>query len=99
MSRTRAAAAHLDRVAGLGCILCRDRLRGYVPAEIHHLREDQGAAQRGSDWLAVPLCPDHHRGANGLHGLGRRGFERMYKLSELDLLAMTMEALAEGKIA
>ncbi len=31
---------------------------------------------------------------SGVHGLGTRGFECRYKLSELDLLAMTLEALA-----
>lgn len=87
---------HLGRVAALGCILCREHfgVEG-TPAEIHHLREEQGAAQRGSDWLAIPLCPSCHRGASGLHGLGRRGFERRYRLSELDLLAMTIEALEQ----
>lgn len=83
----------MTRVAGLGCILCRHQGNAGTPAEIHHLREGQGAAQRGSDWTAVPLCAEHHRGASGLHGLGVRGFTRRYKLDELDLLAMTIEAL------
>lgn len=88
-----AAKRYMTRVAGLGCILCRHQGNAGTPAEIHHLREGQGAAQRGSDWTAVPLCAEHHRGASGLHGLGVRGFTRRYKLDELDLLAMTIEAL------
>jgi hypothetical protein len=28
-----------------------------------------------------------------IHGLGRKAFERTYRLSELDLLAMTLEVL------
>jgi hypothetical protein len=48
---------------------------------------------RASDWLTVPLCPEHHRGGSGLHGMGRKAFERVYKMSELDLLALTIEAL------
>lgn len=88
------AKRHLSRVAGLGCILCRSLGIPDTPAEIHHLREGQGAAQRGSDWLAVPLCPEHHRGGSGVHGLGVRGFAARYKLDELDLLALTLEALA-----
>jgi hypothetical protein len=91
--RSKAAALHLSRLAGLGCILCRYLGTPGTPAQIHHLREDQGAAQRGSDWTAVPLCEPHHTGPAGLHGLGRRGFEARYRLSELDLLALTIEAL------
>jgi hypothetical protein len=87
------AKRHLTRIAGLGCILCRHLGYGETPAEIHHLREGQGAAQRGSDWTAVPLCPAHHRGQEGMHGLGVRGFATRYRLDELDLLALTIEAL------
>ena len=87
------ASDHMGRVAALGCILCRHLGNGATPAEVHHIRDGQGAAQRASDWLTVPLCPEHHRGESGLHGLGRRGFERRYRLNELDLLAGTIEAL------
>jgi hypothetical protein len=85
-----AEKAHMGRVAALGCLICAQ------PAEVHHVREGQGMAQRASNWLTVPLCPEHHRGASGVHGLGERGFERRYRLSELDLLAMTLAALARG---
>lgn len=64
-----------------------------MPGEIHHLREGMGAGMRNSDYIVVCLCPEHHRGATGVHGLGRRGFEARYKLTELDLLAMTIERL------
>lgn len=87
-SATMAEAAHMGRVAALGCLLCG------APAEVHHLREGQGMSQRASNWLTVPLCPEHHRGASGLHGLGERGFERRHRLGELDLLAQTIERLA-----
>lgn len=89
----RAEAEHRSRVAALGCILCRHLGTPGTPAEVHHLRDGQGAAQRASNWLTVPLCPEHHRGASGLHGLGTRGFAARYRLAELDLLAMTIEAL------
>lgn len=84
---------HLDRVAALGCILCRHYGNEGTPAQIHHLREGQGASQRGSDWTAVPLCREHHQGASGLHGLGVKGFYARHKLDELSLLEMTLEAL------
>ena len=44
----------------------------------------------------MPLCPEHHTGKTGLHGLGTRAFERTYGLSELDLLALTLERLEGG---
>lgn len=84
---------HMGKVAGVGCILCQHLGYGASPAEVHHIREGQGAAQRASDYLTVPLCPEHHRGSGGVHGLGRRGFEARYKISELDLLAMTIARL------
>lgn len=88
-----AGKRHMGRVAGIGCILCRHLGMGESPAEVHHIREGQGGAQRASDFLTVPLCPEHHRGSSGIHGLGVRGFVTRYRLQELDLLAMTIEAL------
>lgn len=90
---TKAAQRHMARVAGIGCILCRYLGTPGTPAHVHHVREGVGAAQRQSDYLTVPLCEPHHLGPSGLHGLGTRGFYTRYKLDELDLLAMTIEAL------
>ncbi len=53
-------------------------------------------SQRASNFLVVPLCPTHHTGSPGVHGLGERGFYTRYKLSELDLLAMTIEGLYDN---
>ena len=92
--RTVAENRHLERVAGLGCVLCKHLGRDYSPAQVHHLKEGQGLSQRAEHWLTIPLCPECHQGPNGLHGLGTRGFETRYKLSELDLLAMTIEGLS-----
>lgn len=93
MSRNRATSAHLSRVAALGCILCRRYGMPEAEAEIHHLREGRGGAQRGEDWTAVPLCPSCHRGPRGFHGLGKSAFERIHKVDELTLLAETLEAI------
>lgn len=82
-----------SQVAGIGCILCLHLRLGETPAQLHHPREDQGTAERASDWLVIPLCPEHHQGAAGVHGLGRRAFEARYKLSEIDLLAMTLREI------
>jgi hypothetical protein len=97
---TAAEKRHLDRLSRLGCMLCRfvGGCKGFGPepgpVEIHHPKEWTGAAQRASDWLAIPLCTDCHRGPNGLHGLGKKGFYMRYKIAEHDLLAMTIQALS-----
>lgn len=90
MGKTVKASAHLERVASLGCVLCDDLGLGYSPAEVHHLFD--GASR--SDYLTAPLCPEHHRGATGFHGLGQRAFEARYKTTEAKLLARTIERLA-----
>ena len=78
-----------NKVAALGCIVCRHFELGETPATLHHVREGQGMAQRASDWLVVPLCKEHHQGRSGIHG---SGFYMKFKLDEMDLLAMTLEA-------
>lgn len=78
---------HMDRVAALGCLLCGQ------PAQLHHVREGQGMSQRASNFLVVPLCEPHHTGSAGLHGLGGRGFERLYCVDEMGLLAQVIGRL------
>lgn len=81
----------MDRVASIGCIVCKSVLgRGYVPAQVHHI----GDTSERSDFLTIPLCPEHHQGATGFHGLGEREFNRRYKTNELMLLGKTLENLA-----
>tara|TARA_R110002012_G_scaffold230272_1_gene402960 strand:+ start:621 stop:926 length:306 start_codon:yes stop_codon:yes gene_type:complete len=68
-----------------GCILCKKLgQKQTTHTEIHHLRSGQGIAQRGI--RCVPLCVKHHRTHEGFHGLGRKGFERTYNISEDELL-------------
>jgi hypothetical protein len=84
---TRAESVYLGKVARLGCVACS--LLGFdtedVQPEIHHPRADEGMGQRASNWLAIGLCPDHHRGPHGIHG--DKQILRQLKCSELDLLA------------
>lgn len=82
---------HKNRVAALGCMVCQALGLGQTPAQLHHIREGQGMGQRASDWLVVPLCPDHHTGPRGVHG--DQTDLRIAKVTEMDLLAMTLEAL------
>jgi hypothetical protein len=90
MGKSVKASDHLDRVAGLGCIVCHQLGHGYTPAEVHHI----GDTSDRSDFLTIPLCPEHHRGASGFHGLGEREFNRRFKTSETKLLAATLERMA-----
>ncbi len=83
----------LDTIAAQGCILCRHLGYPGTPAEIHHLRSGMGAGQRNTNENVIPLCPEHHRGSTGYHGLGRRAFERMYGVTELDLLREAWEIM------
>jgi hypothetical protein len=82
---------YMSRVAELGCSLCQVIGYGPTPAEVHHLREGVGMAQRNSDVLTIPLCPEHHRGASGLHG--DRSALKNARQDEMSLLAWTIEAL------
>ena len=88
---TKAEKEHFGRLADLGCILCI--YLGYgegSPAEIHHIRR----AGKRSNSPVIALCREHHRGDPGIHGLGRKAFEKTYSISEDDLLEFTV-----GKIA
>lgn len=83
---------HMGRLAEMGCICCEmlgqsQQGRTYV----HHLREGVGMAQRQSDYIAIPLCHECHQGKGGIHG--DRTYLRMLKMTEIDLLAATLEAL------
>jgi hypothetical protein len=44
----------------------------------------------------LPLCPEHHRGNSGVHGLGTKGFEKKWKISYERLLERVNQKL--GKI-
>jgi hypothetical protein len=79
----------MSRVAELGCAVCRRWKAEYIgtPAEIHHKRAGTGAGRRSSHYEVIPLCPEHHRGKTGLHGLGSKGFVKYWGFDEDDLLA------------
>lgn len=90
---TVAEKKHMGRVAQLGCFMCHATGYGHEDAQVHHLREGEGMAQRGSNWLTVPLCDRHHSNASpdGIHG-HRRAW-KLAQLNEMDALAWTLERL------
>ncbi len=88
---TKAEKAYMGRVAELNCVLCELLHRPGTPAEVHHIREGQGGAQRAQDYLTIPLCPSCHRGSRGIHGDHR--LLQQAKVDEMDLLSITIEKL------
>ena len=83
---------HYNAVAGLGCILCRHLGDFGTPAEIHHIRRLGGRRDLAP---VIPLCPEHHRGNTGVHGLGNKGFVRQYGVTQEELLAVVTQLLAD----
>lgn len=64
---------YLDKVAALGCWICRS------PAEIHHIT-GAGMGRKSSNRDVIPLCDRHHR--NGGFGVavhaGTRTWEETF---------------------
>jgi hypothetical protein len=88
---TKDEKKYLDRVARVGCILCRTAFGVKdSPAEIHHIRRFGG---KRSTSPVIPLCPEHHRGNSGVHGLGAKGFEAKWGITQEALLAQLHELL------
>lgn len=88
------ARDHMESVAGLACLICLFKLgKKTYGCEVHHA----GDAEERSDWAVVPLCPEHHRGATGVHGMHRRPFERFWKVTPVQMLAWTNQLLAKEK--
>jgi hypothetical protein len=53
---TKAAKAHLARVASLPCVCC-----GARPVQAHHCIMGRFAQRKASDFETLPLCDEHHR--------------------------------------
>jgi len=88
----------LNAIANLGCALCRKMGYGESPCEIHHIRNiGLGMGVRNSNTNVIGLCPEHHRGATGFHGMGRKAFERKYGVTQEELLQDTLDLLDDGK--
>lgn len=84
---------HKARLVELGCMCCDMALDMFTPdVELHHLRAGQGWGK--GDWMTlIPLCPEHHRGATGVHGLGTKAFPKHYGFTEQDMLDKALQLL------
>ena len=77
---TKAEKAHMDRVASIGCLICRR------PAAIHHARMPFTSGKRRNNMKVIPLCPSHHQhDAISAHGMYHDKFFELYG-SEADML-------------
>lgn len=86
---TKAEKEHYGKVANLGCSLCRYLGYGESPSHLHHIRR----AGKRSNAPVIPLCPEHHTGNKGVHGMGRKAFEREYGVTEEELLEYTLQLI------
>ena len=78
---TKAEKAHKAMLSERACVIC-ERIHGQHPGgnvELHHLRS--GGWGKG-DW-----------GANGIHTLGTKAWERQFGVSQRDLLDSVLEGL------
>lgn len=84
----------LNKIAELGCILCSEVLgiEG-SQAELHHVR--RFGTKRATSPI-LPLCPEHHRGNSGVHGLGTKGFEDKWGVTYEELLERVNQKLGKG---
>lgn len=84
---TKSERLLLAETAERGCALCRWLGYGKSPAQIHHVRTGTGIGRRAPHSEVIPLCMMHHTGPEGIHGMGRRAWEKKHRITELELLA------------
>jgi hypothetical protein len=92
--KTKEDKEHMNKVANLGCLICRKEGRMFVPAELHHIRDITmfGLGQRAKHAQVLPLCPKHHRiGKESFH-YNSKGFSKKWG-SQKKLLKETLDLL------
>ena len=91
----KADKEYLSKVAEIGCIICYRAGYPETPCEIHHIRDvGLGLGVRNSHTNTLPLCLNHHRGNEGIHGMGRKAWERKYSTQQ-ELLEQVQRILDE----
>jgi hypothetical protein len=87
---------HVDAVARIGCVICREFYATQTDCEIHHIGEGSG---HRSNFMVAGLCQSHHRESAGLHGMGVKAFLRLYKLpTEYHLLDLVNKFRAQDGV-
>lgn len=88
---------YLNRVASLGCIVCKNLGYGVTPAHVHHIRTGKGMGQRASNYETIPLCPTHHQ--HGGHGVAIHAGQKTWEANfgtEIELLEQVKQELNNG---
>ena len=86
----------LSKIAELGCCVCRKIGYPGTPAEFHIFSIKQSNNSTKRVRVVLPICPPHHRGETGIHGLGKRKFEKFYRFTIAELLEDTNNLLKES---
>jgi hypothetical protein len=84
---------HKAKLADMACIIC-ERIYGQHAGggvELHHLRA--GGWGKGDYKTLIPLCFNHHRGAEGIHTMGTKAWARHFGVSQTDLLNEILERI------
>lgn len=76
-------------VHGRPCVVCA------CPGEGHH--HPYKSHPGWTDRSMVPLCPEHHRGATGIHTLAHDGFQAMHGIDLLEA-ARNLRRAYEGML-
>jgi hypothetical protein len=91
VSLNKAERAYQAKARELGCAICRRNHLGETPASLHHPRTGIGAARKADEFSVIPLCPEHHQGATGVHGMGRKAWEHYWDVTEAGLTIETQQ--------
>ncbi len=78
-------AERFNAISELGCIVC------VSPPQIHHCIGHEfgtGKGLKAKDDFTIGLCHHHHVGAEGIHVIGRKTWEKKYG-RQSDLLELT----------
>ena len=90
---TKAEKQWKSKLADMACLIC-ERIYGQHPGgnvTLHHLRT--GGWGKGDFTTLIPLCHNHHQGAEGIHTLGTKAWERAFNVSQKDLLEIIQERM------
>ena len=90
----------MERVASLGCVVCRNEGLGDTPAAVHHLLK---SGKRIGHRHTIPLCYHHHQsGHNDALAVSvhpwEQEFERRYG-TQAALLEQVTRELKQNKVA
>jgi hypothetical protein len=90
---TKAESEWMDRVARLGCIVCRNLGLGDTPTGIHHCGTYMGGGR--DHFKTIGLCHEHHQGKEGIDGkhMSKREWESKYGTEE-QLMRQVREELS-----